>query len=70
MLDVPDVALPVVAADDFWTVLCVGCVLDHPQLFSDDLTGETLAAHVNRLAAVLRRAPLLATAGGEGAAVH
>ena len=63
-LEAPDSSLPR-SAEDFWTVLCVGVVTDHPQLFLDDPSGELLAVSVNRLALVLRRAALLSTAGGE-----
>ena len=39
-------------------------------LFADDPSGEALAASVNRLALVLRRAALLSLAGRDGTAVH
>jgi hypothetical protein len=56
-LDVPDRALPS-SADRFWLVMCTGVVMEHPELFSDDPSGVTLAECVNRLAVVLRRAAL------------
>lgn len=62
-LDVEDFDLPT-SQDDFWLVLCVGAVTDHPQLFGDDPSGETLSAAVNRMSRMLGRAALLSTAGG------
>jgi len=68
-IEIPGAALPRLE-DYFWAAVCVGVVTEHPQLFGDDPSGETLGTHVNRLSLVLRRAALLSMAGRDGATVH